>query len=49
MGLAHLLAAIVVERADLACRVTGDDRVADRERAALDEHGRHGATADVEA
>ena len=48
MGLADLFAAIVVESAHLAGRVTGDDRVADVQRAALDEHGRHRAAADVE-
>ena len=48
-GLLHLLAAIVVERADLAGGVPGDDRVADAERPALDEHRRHGSAADVEA
>ena len=44
-----LLAAIVVERADAAPGVAGDDRVTDAERAAMDEHRRDGAAADVEA
>ena len=44
-----LLAAVVVERAHLAPRVAGDDRVADPQRAALDEHRRDRAAADVEA
>ena len=46
--LLHLLAAVVVERAHLAGRVPGDDRIADPQRAALDEHRRHWAPADVE-
>ena len=45
----QLLAAVVVERAHLAPRVAGDDRVADVQRAAVDEHRRDGAAADVEA
>ena len=45
----HLLAAVVVERAHLAPGVAGDDRVADVERAAVDEHRRDRAAADVEA
>ena len=40
-GLLDPLAAVVVEGAHLAGRVAGDDRVADAERAALDEHRRH--------
>jgi hypothetical protein len=47
--LLHLLAAEVVERAHLAPRVAGDDRVADTERAAVDEHRRNRPAADVEA
>ena len=47
--LLHLLAAEVEERAHLAPGVAGDDRVADAERAARDEHGRDRAAADVEA
>ena len=43
------LAAIVVERAHAAPGVAGDDRVADLQRAALDEHRRDRAAADVEA
>ena len=46
--LLELLAAEVVERADPAPGVAGDDRVADLERAALDEHRRDRAAADVE-
>ena len=42
------LAAIVVERAHAAPGVAGDDRVADLERAAVDEHRRDRAAADVE-
>ena len=44
-----LLAAVVVERAHLAVRVAGDDRVADAQRAAVHEHRRDRAAADVEA
>ena len=40
---------VVVERAHLAGRVARDDRVADVQRAALDEHRRDRAAADVEA
>ena len=47
--LLQLLAAVVVERAHLAPGVAGDDRVADLERAAVDEHRRDRAAADVEA
>ena len=43
------LAEIVVERANAAPGVAGDDRVADLQRPALDEHRRDGAAADVEA
>ena len=48
MRLADLLAAIVVERAHLAGGVACDDRVADAQRAALDEHRRDRPAADVE-
>ncbi len=44
-----LLAAVVVERADAPPGVAGDDRVADLQRAALDQHRRDGAAADVDA
>src|SRR5262249_14744878 len=47
-GLLELLALVVVERAHLAPRVAGDERVADLQRAALDEHRRDGTTADIE-
>ena len=47
--LLDLLAAEVVERAHLAPGVAGDDRVADAERAAVDEHRRDRAAADVQA
>ena len=47
--LLDLLALVVVERAHLAGRVAGDDRVADAQRAAVDEHRRDRAAADVEA
>ena len=40
---------VVVERAHLAPSVAGDDRVADPESAAADEHGRDRAAPDVEA
>ena len=43
------LAAIVVERAHPSPGVAGDDRVAHLQRAALDEHRRDRAAADVEA
>ncbi len=46
--LLHLFAAVVVERADLARRVAGDDRVTDPERPAMHEHRRHRASPDVE-
>ena len=48
LGLLDLLAAVVVERAHLARGVAGDDRVADAQRAALDEHRRDRAAAHVE-
>src|SRR4051794_36002992 len=48
-GLLHLLAAVVVERAHLAPGVAGDERVADLEGAAVDEHRRDGPAPDVEA
>src|SRR4051812_22541062 len=48
LGLRKLLALVVVQCAYLAPGVAGDDRVADLERAALDEHRRDGAAADVE-
>ena len=47
--LLDLVAAEVVEGAHAAPGVAGDDRVADAERAALDEHRRDRAAADVEA
>ncbi len=46
--LLDLLPAEVVEGADPAPGVTGHDRIADLERAALDEHRRDRATPDVE-
>ena len=46
--LLDLLALVVVERAHLARRVTRDDRVTDAQRAAVDEHRRDRAAADVE-
>ena len=48
-GLAHALAVVVVQRLHLAPCVAGDDGVADPQRAALHEHRRHRAAADVEA
>src|SRR6202040_2561426 len=45
---AKLLALVVVERAHLAPGVAGDDRIADLEGAALHEHRRDLAAADVE-
>ncbi len=45
----ELLALVVVERAHLAVRVARDDGVADLERAALHEHRRDRAAADVES
>src|SRR5262249_14890385 len=42
------LAAVVVERAHATVRVAGDDGVADLERAAIEEHRRDRAAADVE-
>ena len=47
-GLLHLLAAVVVERANLPGRVSRDDGVADSERAAMHEHCGDRPTADVE-
>ena len=47
-GLLHLLATVVVERAHLAGGVPCDDRVADAERPALDEHGGDGPASHVE-
>ena len=47
--LAELLAAEVVQRAHAGPGVAGDDRVADLQRAALDEHRRDRAAAQVEA
>src|SRR5207237_7851284 len=49
LRLLELLAAEVVERAHLAPGVTGDDRVANAQRAAVDQHGRDRAPADVQA
>ena len=48
-GVLELLAVEVVERANAPPGVARDDRVADVERAAVDEHRRHRPTADVEA
>ena len=48
-GLLDPLAAIVVERANAAPGIARDDRVADLERAAVDQHRRDGAAADVQA
>ena len=48
-GLLDALAAIVVERAHLPGGITGNDRVADAKRAALDEHGRYRPATDVES
>src|SRR4030095_16102621 len=48
-SLFHLVTAVVVERADLPPSVACDDRIADLERAAMDEHRRNGAAADVKA
>ena len=47
--LLHLLAHVVVQRPHLAGRVARDDRVADAQRAAVDEHRRDRAAPDVEA
>ena len=49
LRLPELLAAVVVERAHLAPGVAGEDRVADSERAAVDEHRRDGPAAHVQA
>ena len=46
--LLDLLAAVVVERAHLAVRVAGDDRVAHAQRAAVHEHRRDRPATDVE-
>ena len=48
-GLENLLAAIGVQRSDPPPGIAGDDRVSDPQRAALDEHRRDRAAADVEA
>ena len=48
-GVLDALAVVVVERLHLAPGVAGDDGVADAQRAALHEHRRHRAAADVEA
>ena len=48
-GLLDLVPAVVVERAHLAGGVAGDDRIADVQGPALDEHRRDGAAPDVEA
>src|SRR5919198_5661363 len=47
-GLLDLVAAEVVERAHLAPRVAGDDRIADVEGASVDQHCRDRATANVQ-
>ena len=47
-GLVDGVAVLVEHGADAAERVAGDDRVADAQRAALDEHGRHRTAAAVE-
>ena len=47
-GLLDALALVVLERADLAVRRAHDDRVADAQRAGLDERGCDRATALVE-
>ena len=47
-GFLHLLAAVVVQRPHFAVRVAGDDRIADAKGAAVDEHRRDRAAADVE-
>src|SRR3954452_466279 len=48
VGLLDVLAVLVEHRADAAEGRTGDDRVTDPQRAALDQHGRDGTTATVE-
>ena len=48
-GVLDLLAEVVVERPHAAPGVAGDDRLADLEGPALDQHRRHRAAADVEA
>src|SRR5205807_69687 len=47
-GLGELLAAEVVQRTHARPRVAGDDRVADAQRATVDEHRRDGSAALVE-
>src|SRR4051812_6918470 len=47
-GLLELGAVLVEQRPDAAVRVAGDDRVADPQRAALDEDGGHGTPALVQ-
>ena len=47
-GVLELLAVEVVERANATPGVACDDGVTDVERAAVDEHRRHGAAADVQ-
>ena len=47
-GLLHGFALVVDQRADAAPFGAGDDEVADMQRAALDQHGRHRAAAAVE-
>jgi hypothetical protein len=44
----HALTEVVVESAHAAPRIAGDDRVADLDRAAVNQHGRDGAATDVE-
>src|SRR4051794_31218411 len=48
VGRLDVLAVLVEHRPHTAVRRTGDDRVADPQGAALDQHGRHRATAAVE-
>src|SRR3954467_11287117 len=48
-SLLDLLTLVVVKRTHLAGRIARDDRVADAQGAAVDEHRRDRATADVEA
>src|SRR5438270_257895 len=48
LRLLELLAAVVEEAANAPVRVSGDDRVADAQRAALDEHRRDGAPTGLE-
>src|SRR5262249_28107307 len=49
LRLLELLAAEVVERANLPPGVPCDDRIADAQRSTVDEHRRHRAAADIEA